>query len=72
MQPGLIGWLVPAGDPRALAGAIEACLGTPREKLDQMAERGRDSVTEAHCIEREAAKLIDLFNFRPLIGLTSY
>ena len=64
VQPGLTGWLVPAGDPQVLAGAIEACLGTPQEKLDQMAERGRDSVTEAHCVDREVAKLIDLFNFR--------
>ena len=65
VQPGLTGWLVPAGDPQALAAAIEACLGTPQEQLDRMGEMGRNSVTEAHSVDREATKLADLFNSRP-------
>ena len=62
VQPGLTGWLVPAGDPQALADAVEACLGTPQEQLDHMGQAGRNKVREAHSSDREAAKLTTLFN----------
>jgi glycosyltransferase involved in cell wall biosynthesis len=61
VEPGISGWLVPAGDPPALAAAMLACLDTPLEQLERMGEIGKNKVIAAHSADREAAKLTELF-----------
>ncbi|WP_444789179.1 glycosyltransferase [Roseinatronobacter sp. NSM] len=55
------GWLVPAGDVTALAGAMRACMDTPPEDLARMGAQGRVRVEKAHDISRSAAALKALF-----------
>lgn len=57
---GETGWLVPAGDPLALAEAIAALARTPQDKLTAMGKAARDRVFERHDIDVEAAKLAGL------------
>lgn len=54
------GWLVPAGDPQALADAIRAFAATPRSRLEVMGAQARDTVLARHDITREAQKLAAL------------
>ena len=61
VRPGETGWLVPAGDARAFADAIEALAATPAERLAAMGAAGRSRVLERHDVHDEAAKLIALF-----------
>lgn len=58
---GQTGWLVPAGDDRALARAIEMLADTPIEDLTRMGETGRARVLQRHDIDDQARKLGDLF-----------
>lgn len=51
------GWLVPAGDPAALAGAIDQLAATPHDRLTAMGRTGRARVMARHDIDREATKL---------------
>ncbi|MCB1331111.1 MAG: glycosyltransferase [Maritimibacter sp.] len=51
------GWLVPAGDPEALAGAISALAETPSETRAEMGSAGRARVLERHGIDGQAARL---------------
>lgn len=55
------GWLVPAGDPQALAEAIAAADALPRERLAEMGRNARATVMARHDITREAEKLAALF-----------
>lgn len=55
------GWLVPAGDAGALAGAIMQMAATPRETLARMGEAGQAAVMARHDITQEAEKLAALF-----------
>ncbi|MEZ5798330.1 MAG: glycosyltransferase [Paracoccaceae bacterium] len=55
------GWLVPAGDPEALAQAIRDFAATPRERLKAMGALARETVLARHDITREAEKLAALF-----------
>jgi len=55
------GWLVPAGDVEALVEAIESCLATPNEKLDQMGQSARLHLLLRHNADTEAKKLSGLF-----------
>jgi glycosyltransferase involved in cell wall biosynthesis len=55
------GWLVPAGDAGALAEAMEALAGMPRERLEAMGRAGRARVLARHDVDAEAAKLATLF-----------
>jgi colanic acid/amylovoran biosynthesis glycosyltransferase len=55
------GWLVPASDEVALAGAMREVLEWPVEKLTDMGLRGRARVLEEHDVRKEAAKLKLLF-----------
>jgi colanic acid/amylovoran biosynthesis glycosyltransferase len=59
--PGETGWLVPAGDVGALAGAIEALAATPPARLSEMGQAGRARVLARHDIDIEAARLAGLF-----------
>jgi len=55
------GWLVPAGDIGALAAAMQACLDAPPETITRMGEASRARVIERHDVDKEAAKLAELF-----------
>ena len=61
VQPGVSGWLVPAGNAPALAEAMDAALSAPAHRLDAMAAAGRIAVSERHSTASEAAKLESLF-----------
>jgi colanic acid/amylovoran biosynthesis glycosyltransferase len=58
---GETGWLVPASDDVALAGAMREVLAESTEKLTDMGLRGRARVIENHDVRKEAAKLKMLF-----------
>lgn len=55
------GWLVPAGDVEALASAMQTCLDAPLDAITRMGEASRSRVLERHNVDKEAAKLADLF-----------
>ena len=55
------GWLVPAGDPAALANAIRAFAATPVGTLREMGSKARETVLARHDITAEAEKLAALF-----------
>lgn len=55
------GWLVPAGDPGALADAIATLAATPGDRLQAMGQAARARVFARHDIDREAEKLARLF-----------
>lgn len=55
------GWLVPAGDAGALAGAIATLAATPADRLTAMGQAARDRVLARHDIDTEAARLSTLF-----------
>ena len=55
--PGETGWLVPAGDEVALAGAMRAALSANPKQLASMGEAARQRVLERHNINREVEKL---------------
>jgi glycosyltransferase involved in cell wall biosynthesis len=59
--PGETGWLVPASDDVALAGAMREVLVESGEKLADMGLRGRARVIESHDARKEAATLKKLF-----------
>jgi glycosyltransferase involved in cell wall biosynthesis len=61
------GWLVPAGDVRALTDAMADCLTMPVEGLRKMGAQARARALARHDIDIEAAKLVSLFrgNCRP-------
>ncbi len=61
VQPGLTGWLVPAGDVSALAGAMRELAGTPPETLAEMGAAGRLRVLARHDSDVEARKLAGHF-----------
>jgi colanic acid/amylovoran biosynthesis glycosyltransferase len=54
---GKTGWIVPAGDPNALAEAIAELAHTPQDKLAAMGQTARERVFERHDIDVEAKKL---------------
>ena len=61
VRPGENGWLVPAGDIEALAGAMRACLEAAPDRLNAMGAAGRERVLLHHCADVEAAKLAAWF-----------
>lgn len=61
VRDGEHGWLFPAGDVDALAGALEALLVTPPEMLATMGEAARTRVLQRHAIDIETGKLAQLF-----------
>jgi colanic acid/amylovoran biosynthesis glycosyltransferase len=65
VQPGRNGWLVPAGDPDALAEAIRDVAATANEKLVQMGKSARACALTRHDVDAEAGKLAALFAQRP-------
>ncbi|WP_017719099.1 glycosyltransferase family 4 protein [Kamptonema formosum] len=61
IEPGVSGWLVPAGSVEALADAMSAACCEPVEKLEQMGKRGAERVAKQHNAAVEAGKLAALF-----------
>lgn len=59
--PGETGWLVPAGDESKLVAAIKDCADTPLPTLVAMGQRARLLVEANHDVNKEAAKLAELF-----------
>ena len=56
------GWFVPAGDVEALAQAMQRCINLPLSNLVEMGEAARLRALDRHDVEREAAKLANLFS----------
>jgi colanic acid/amylovoran biosynthesis glycosyltransferase len=61
VEPGVNGWLVPAGSVAALAEALRAVLALPVERLEVMGRAGAARVAEQHDARTEAVKLAELF-----------
>lgn len=57
VEPGVSGWLVPAGSVDALAAAMREVLSTPPEQLARMGRAGTARVRERHDQRTEARKL---------------
>jgi len=61
VQPGLCGWLVPAGSVSELADAMREVLAAPVSELTRMGRAGRERVALRHDAEAEALRLARLF-----------
>ncbi len=61
VEPGVSGWLIPAGSVDALAGAMRTVLLATPEQLAQMAKLGAKQVVREHDAFHEATKLAALF-----------
>jgi glycosyltransferase involved in cell wall biosynthesis len=61
VQPDETGWLVPAGDAKALALAMQVCLETPVELLERMGDSARKRVSERHNVTTQVLELGKLF-----------
>ncbi|OUC11645.1 MAG: colanic acid biosynthesis glycosyltransferase WcaL [Alkalinema sp. CACIAM 70d] len=61
VEPGVCGWLIPAGSITALNRAILRVLQSSEAELEQFGSFGKQRVTDNHNIDQEVAKLIDLF-----------
>jgi colanic acid/amylovoran biosynthesis glycosyltransferase len=61
VEPGVNGWLVPAGAVLPLIDAMADLLSLGSAKLDQMGRSGRARIAERHVAHTEAAKLAALF-----------
>jgi glycosyltransferase involved in cell wall biosynthesis len=61
IEPGKNGWLVPSGSVESLVTVMATALQTPREKLEEMGKLGAVKVTQAHNIDTEVKKLVELF-----------
>jgi len=60
VEPGVSGWLVPAGSAEALAGAVAEVLAADVDDLERMGRAGAERVARCHDATAEAAKLADL------------
>ena len=61
VQPGRTGWLVPAGEPDALADAMQDALATSKQDREKMGRYGLDRVAARHSINKEVEKLHALY-----------
>ena len=61
IQPGVGGWLFPAGSVEAIETAIADFLAAPAAQVHEVAEAGYRRVLERHSVDREAGKLAALF-----------
>lgn len=59
-----VGWLVPSGDPQALAQAIRDMANEPPERLMEMGRAARQRVLKRHDINALAERLTELFASR--------
>jgi glycosyltransferase involved in cell wall biosynthesis len=63
--PGENGWLVPSGDPEALAHAMQTCLDAPIDLIIRMGKAARERVLTHHDVDTEVRKLAKLFRPPP-------
>ncbi len=61
VQPGVTGWLVPAGSVEALVPAIREALDAAPGRLEEMGRAGVELVSRHHDAVREAGLLLELF-----------
>lgn len=61
VEPGVCGWLVPAGSLEPLTAAMRNALTSPIEKLETMGKIGAERVASQHNALTEAKKLAALF-----------
>ena len=61
VQPGVCGWLVPAGSLDSLVSAMREALRMPVQQLEKMGRAGAARVAELHNARTEAEKLAALF-----------
>ncbi len=61
VEPGVCGWLIPAGSVEALADAMLEALEAPVERLEQMGKAGALRVAKQHNVAVEAKNLVALF-----------
>jgi len=66
VQPGVNGWLIPAGSAPGLAEALKQALQTPVSRLEEMGKAGSERVALMHDVTREAGKLAG--HFRGVMG----
>jgi colanic acid/amylovoran biosynthesis glycosyltransferase len=57
VEPGVCGWLVPAGAVEPLADAMRATLTAPADELEAMGRAGADRAARRHSLTTEVAKL---------------
>jgi glycosyltransferase involved in cell wall biosynthesis len=62
VEPGVNGWLVPAGNVQATANAILEILATPAEELTRMGRAGAEKVRKRHDANTEADRMKSLFS----------
>jgi colanic acid/amylovoran biosynthesis glycosyltransferase len=60
VQPGVCGWLVPAGAVQPLAEKMREALDMPLDLLEEYGRRGAALVAARHDASREAAKLAEM------------
>jgi glycosyltransferase involved in cell wall biosynthesis len=61
VEPGICGWLVPAGSIEDLVDAMRAALQLPIEQLAVMGQQGAKRIQQRHDISKEVKKLIHCF-----------
>jgi len=61
IRNGVSGWLSPAGDATALAGAIDAALSLPADRRAELARAAQDHARQRHGLAAHNAALLDLF-----------
>ena len=64
IEPGVTGWLVPAGSVERLADAMREVLHAPTARLEEMGRAGAALVARCHDATTEAGKLTALFLVR--------
>jgi len=69
VRPGEDGWLVPAGDVKALVDAMRTCIHTSIDELTAMGDAARKRVLRFHDANNEATKLEKLFRAKAVIAL---
>lgn len=62
VEPGVCGWLVPAGSVEALTAVMRHALESPTEKLEQMGCAGAERVARHHNATMEARQLASLLS----------
>jgi glycosyltransferase involved in cell wall biosynthesis len=63
VEPGVSGWLIPAGSVESLVTAMQTVLETPSAELERMGEAGARRVREQYNTKIEGEKLANLFKF---------
>ena len=71
VKDGLSGWLCAAGDPDALAVAMQRCLRADAAQLARMGALARDEVLAKHDVDHEAQRLGALFHQARALGQMS-